>query len=154
MRLLALFTFLFSFLAPMTPAAYSQEDPRVVMEAFLEELRTFWVPLNSDPQAPYDSRRLWTQDLVRNRFDFAHMTRSSMGTRWNQMTEEQQETYELLFFDAWLKPPLIGLMGMRGKCLNSPQYPRGWTQYGNPHTVFRPQWPRFKRHLDHATNRR
>lgn len=94
MRYLAALLFLF------TVPAQAQEDPRAVMEGFLDELETFWVPLNINPSANYDSRRAWSRDLVRNRFDFEHMVISSMGVRWNQMSSSQQNTYRDLFFDA------------------------------------------------------
>ena len=95
MRLFAALIFVFA-----APIVQAQEDPRVVMEGFLDELKTFWVPLNTNAAASYASRRAWTRDLVRNRFDFGHMVRSSMGIRWNQMSAAQQATYTDLFFDA------------------------------------------------------
>ena len=94
MRYLAALLFIF------TVPAQAQESPRGVMEGFLDELETFWVPLNTNPSASYDSRRAWTRDLVRERFDFDNMLVSSMGLRWNQMTSAQQATYRDLFFDA------------------------------------------------------
>lgn len=96
MRFFALFALLLTFAAPAAQA----EDPRAVMESFLDDLKTLWVPLNNDPNASFDSRRRWTRNLVNTRFDFDYMTRSSMGTRWNRMTESQKSEYKGLFYDA------------------------------------------------------
>ncbi len=92
----------FGFLALLfllAPAARA-EDPREVMEGVLEDLSTLWVPLNLDPNASYDSRRAWTENLINFRFDFPHMSRRSMGTRWNTLTDDQRERYRAVFREA------------------------------------------------------
>ena len=72
-----------------------------VIEGFLDELKTFWVPLNKDPNASYDSRRAWTQNVVRERFDFAHMMRSSMGVRWNEMSRTNKKCMRFCSMKPW-----------------------------------------------------
>lgn len=86
------------FLTVTAPAR--AEDPRVVMEGILDDLSTLWVPLNLDPNASYDSRRAWTEDLINFRFDFPHMSRSAMGTRWNTLSEDERERYRAVFREA------------------------------------------------------
>ena len=76
------------------------ESPRVIMEGILEDLRTLWVPLNLDSDASYDSRRQWTEELIALRFDFPHMARSSLGTRWNRLSEDERTRYQPLFREA------------------------------------------------------
>ena len=75
----------------------AQESPHQVLQAFIDDIRSFWVPLNRDPQASYASRRAWTEDLIDTRFEFFQMSRSSLGTQWRRLTDEEQATYQVLF---------------------------------------------------------
>jgi len=82
----------------VTPAR--AEDPAEVLQDILADLSDLWVPLHRDPNASYDSRRAWTENLINFRFDFPHMSRSSMGTRWNLMSDGEREAYRAEFRPA------------------------------------------------------
>ena len=79
------------------------EDPAVVLQSVLDDLSSLWVPLNQDPTASYDSRRAWTVNLVNQRFDFPHMSRSSLGSRWNRLSDQEREAYRALFRPALIE---------------------------------------------------
>ena len=95
----------------MSPGGARAQEPHLIIEGLLEDLATFWVPLNRDPDAPYQSRRKWTEDLIDAHFDLPHMTRSSLGNLWRGLTPEQQQTYSPLFREALIETVIDWLDG-------------------------------------------
>ena len=95
--LILLFSLILGPTGALAQQGEGEEDPRLILQGIIDEISAVWVPLNLDPNAPYDSRRAWAEDLVNWRFDFPHMSRNSLGPNWRQLNEAQQEQYRVLF---------------------------------------------------------
>ncbi len=91
------------------------EDPAAVLQGIIDDVKTLWLPLNRDPAAPYDSRRVWATTLVDTRFDLDQMARSSLGTRWRGLSTDQQEAYAPLFRQILIETVIDWLDGYDGE---------------------------------------
>jgi len=75
--------------AVVWPSAKAIDDVQATVDDVLAVLR--------DTAAPLDQRRAKIRNLVRSRFDFELMAKSTLGRQWKNASKQEQETFIELY---------------------------------------------------------
>jgi len=75
--------------AAARPSAKASDDVQATVDDVLAVLR--------DKAAPLDQRRAKIRNLVRGRFDFELMAKSTLGRQWKNASKQEQETFIELY---------------------------------------------------------